>query len=44
VALVLIFKFAVKLKFLVIPLLKFLPILLKTGGTMLLSIWAYALA
>jgi Zn-dependent protease len=44
VALVLIFKFAAKLKFLVIPLVKFFPILLKTGGTMLFSIWAYALA
>ena len=44
VALVLVFKFAAKLKFLIIPVLKFLPLLLKTGGTMLLSIWAYALA
>jgi len=42
--LVLVFKFAAKLKFLVIPLAKFFPLLLKTGGTMLLSIWAYALA
>lgn len=39
-----IFKFAAKLKFLVIPIVKFFPILLKTGGTMLLSIGAYALA
>ena len=44
VALVLAVKFAAKLKFIVIPLVKFFPILLKTGGTMLLSIWAYALA
>jgi Zn-dependent protease len=44
VVLVLIFKFAAKLKFVVLPLVKFLPILLKTGGTMLISIWAYALA
>ena len=44
VALVLVVKFAAKLKFLVIPLVKFFPILLKTGGTMLLSVWAYALA
>src|SRR5437588_6132427 len=44
VALLVIFKFAAKLKLLLVPLLKFLPILLKTGGTMLLSIWAYALA
>lgn len=41
---VLFVKFAAKLKFLVIPLVKFFPILLKTGGTMVLSIWAYALA
>ena len=44
VALVLVFKFGAKLKFLVIPIVKFFPILLKTGGTMVLSIWAYALA
>jgi Zn-dependent protease len=44
VALMLVVKFAAKLKFLIIPLVKFLPILLKTGGTMLLSVWAYALA
>ena len=34
-------KFFVKLKFLVLPLLKFLPILLKSGGTMLLMVWIY---
>ena len=44
VAFVLVAKFAAKLKFLVIPLIKFFPILLKTGGTMILSMWAYALA
>src|SRR5512135_358573 len=44
VGLLLLFKFAAKLKFLVIPLAKFFPILLKTGGTMVLSMWAYALA
>jgi Zn-dependent protease len=43
VGLLLIVKFAAKLKFLVIPLVKFLPVLLKTGGTMLFSMWAYAL-
>lgn len=43
-ALVLVLKFGAKLKFLVIPLVKFFPILLKTGGTMVLSIGAYALA
>jgi Zn-dependent protease len=41
VAAVLIGKFFAKLKFLVLPLLKFLPILLKSGGTMLLMIWIY---
>ena len=43
VVLVVIAKFAAKLKFLVLPVLKFLPVLLKTGGTMILSIGAYAL-
>ena len=37
----LIAKFFAKLKFLLLPLLKFLPILLKSGGTMLLMIWVY---
>lgn len=32
-----------KLKLLLLAVLKFLPLILKTGGTMLLSIWAYAL-
>src|SRR5438128_7783413 len=38
---VLIAKFFAKLKFILLPLLKFLPILLKSGGTMLLMIWVY---
>src|SRR6202049_505293 len=38
---VMIAKFFAKLKFLVLPLLKFLPILLKSGGTRLLMIWVY---
>src|SRR5260370_30346372 len=38
---VLIAKFFAKLKFVLLPLLKFLPILLKSGGTMLLMIWVY---
>src|SRR5437764_6740951 len=37
----LIAKFFAKLKFVLLPLLKFLPILLKSGGTMLLMIWVY---
>jgi Zn-dependent protease len=39
---VMIVKFFAKLKFLLLPALKFLPILLKSGGTMLLMIWVYA--
>lgn len=39
----LIAKFFAKLKFILLPLLKFFPILLKSGGTMLLSIWVYAI-
>src|ERR1044071_2086156 len=41
---ILIVKFFAKVKFLLLPVLKFLPVILKTGGTMLLSIGAYALA
>ncbi len=36
-------KFSAKLKFLILPAVKFFPLLLKTGGTMLLSIWFYAM-
>lgn len=36
-------NFASKLKFLIIPIIKFFPLLLKTGGTMILSIWAYSM-
>lgn len=43
VALVLAAKFAAKLKFLLLPILKFLPMVLNTGGTMLLSIGFYAM-
>ena len=32
-----------KLKFILIPVLKFFPMILKTGGTMILSIGAYAM-
>jgi Zn-dependent protease len=39
---VLILKFGAKLKFLIAPLLKFFPLILKTGGTMLLTIGIYA--
>src|SRR5213592_4941987 len=40
---VVIAKFFAKLKFFVLPALKFLPILLKSGGTMLLMIWVYTM-
>ncbi|MDP6858631.1 MAG: site-2 protease family protein [Verrucomicrobiales bacterium] len=43
IVLLLIIKFGAKLKFLILPVLKFFPMLLKTGGTMLISIWAYSL-
>ena len=35
-------KFSAKLKFLLLPILKFFPVILKSGGTMLLTIWIYA--
>jgi Zn-dependent protease len=41
-AALLLLKLGAKLKFLVLPVLKFFPLLLKTGGTMLITIWAYA--
>ena len=40
---VMILKFFAKVKFLILPALKFLPILLKSGGTMILSIGVYAM-
>jgi Zn-dependent protease len=40
---VLIAKFFAKVKFLIFPLAKYGWLILKTGGTMLLSVWAYAL-
>src|SRR3989442_14363661 len=40
---VVIAKFLAKLKFFLLPALKFLPILLKSGGTMLLMIWVYTM-
>src|SRR5881296_2951294 len=43
VALVVILKFFAKLKFIILPALKFLPLLLKSGGTMLLMIWVYTM-
>src|SRR6202048_5404882 len=43
VVFVLIAKFFAKLKFFILPALKFLPLLLKSGGTMLLMIWVYTM-
>jgi Zn-dependent protease len=40
---VVIAKFFAKLKFIILPFLKFFPVILKTGGTMILSVWAYAM-
>src|SRR5437016_5963958 len=40
---VVIAKFFAKLKFFILPALKFLPILLKSGGTMVLMIWVYTM-
>jgi Zn-dependent protease len=40
---VLLLKYGAKLKF-VVPLLKFIPAVLKTGGSMVVTIWVYALA
>src|SRR3989442_8696414 len=40
---VVIAKFFAKLKFFILPALKFLPLLLKSGGTMLLMIWVYTM-
>ncbi len=40
---IVIVKFFAKLKFLILPLIKFLPVLLKTGGTMFLSVGLYAM-
>jgi len=40
---VLLLKFGAKVKFLLLPALKFFPIILKTGGTMIASVWVYAM-
>ena len=39
---VLILKWFAKLKLLILPILKFFPVLLKTGGSMFVTIWVYA--
>ena len=38
----LILKWFAKVKLLILPALKFLPVLLKTGGSMFITIWVYA--
>jgi Zn-dependent protease len=44
VVLVLLAKFGAKVKFLILPILKFLPLLVKTGGSMVLTMGLYALS
>jgi len=39
----LLLKYLAKVKYLLLPALKFLPVILKTGGTMVLSVAAYAM-
>jgi Zn-dependent protease len=41
---VVLFALFAKFKFALLAAIKYLPLLLKTGGTMILSIWVYALA
>lgn len=43
VVVILLLNWGGKLKFIILPLLKFFPMLLKTGGSMILSVGAYAL-
>lgn len=43
VVFVVIAKFFAKLKFILLPALKFFPVILKTGGTMLLTVGVYAM-
>jgi Zn-dependent protease len=43
IVLILIAKFFGKLKFIILPVLKFIPMIFKTGGTMILTIWVYAM-
>jgi Zn-dependent protease len=43
VVFVLFAKFFAKLKFIILPVLKFFPVILKTGGTMFLTVWVYAM-
>jgi hypothetical protein len=43
VGFVLIAQFFAKLKFIILPVLKFVPVILKTGGTMFITIWVYAM-
>lgn len=40
---ILLLKFGAKFKFILLPVIKFFPVLFKTGGTMILSIGAYAM-
>ena len=40
---ILILKWLAKIKLLILPILKFLPVFLKTGGTMFIMVWVYAM-
>ena len=40
---ILVLKWFAKLKLLILPILKFFPVLLKTGGSMFVTIWIYAM-
>jgi Zn-dependent protease len=40
---ILIVKWLAKIKLLILPILKFFPVLLKTGGSMFIMIWLYAM-
>jgi Zn-dependent protease len=44
VIVVVVFKFFAQLKFLILPVLKFFPLILKTGGSMVLTIGVYAMS
>lgn len=38
------FKWLAKLKFIILPVLKLLPVLLKSGGSMFFTVWIYSMA
>ena len=40
---ILLLKFAAKIKFILLPVMKFFPVIFKTGGSMVLMIWVYTM-